>query len=281
MRRTTRITSSTNYTIHMSSCIPTASIVVAPFAFGGNPSTASGPRAIESLLRQDSRFSQVNIRTIDQQLTESPIEYLYRLEALIEKTLASHKRCCILGGNHLTSYPAHNHFAKLNPPGMSVVLDAHCDNYPSSSLLHSSFLSFLVSSKYQLGLIGARDGQGKSAQSQGIDSLTIDNLLQRVYKDNQIVNLVDIDVDVLDDSEFSSYCDFIPNGLTLQDINVVIDAALYASCPLLCITEYSPLFDSGMKDAAKIVDWINHFLNNTEVCNAASEFYCTSNKDLG
>lgn len=232
-------------------------IILIPFAYGGNPGTESGPRAILDKLMDAPIYDSIDIVTLQMDFTESPNSFLQRCIDAIICIIHSHNKCCFIGGNHLSIYPVYLALTTIKKQMNIIVADAHRDYYPSDEITHASFLSRIPYSKTRLYFYGARDFHLHSKMLENARIIN-ENYEQKLQIQN--VDFLDIDVDVFDDAYFPYYCDFIPHGISKEKIVRLIDYAKERECKVMAVSEYMPYYDNNMVGAEEIIKYIGMFL---------------------
>ena len=231
-----------------------------PISFGGNPSSESGPRAVYNEIKNMDEFKDCALFLIEPKFDESPKTYMVKVNKLLNRILDKcDSKCCVIGGNHLSILPVYQYIVDKNNTANILVLDAHRDYYPQTELNHATFLSFVKKIYNKIVLVGCRDNGNHScvldkckviyrSKYNSINQLSLDN-----------IDLLDIDLDVIDEKEFSSYSDYLENGLSIKDVKDLICFSKEQGNCILSISEYVPLFDNGLNDLFKIIEMVNLF----------------------
>ncbi len=231
-----------------------------PFSFGGNPSSESGPRAAYNEIKNREEFNDCDLLLIEPKIDESPKTYLNKVYILLNRILNKHdSKCCIIGGNHLSILPVYQYIVDKNNSANILVLDAHRDYYPQVELNHATFLSFVKKAYHRIVLVGCRDIGNHTcvldkceviyrSKYHSINQLTLDK-----------IDFLDIDLDVIDEKDFSSYSDYLENGLSIKDVKDLIYLSKEQGNSVLSFSEYVPLFDNELKDLLQIIEMINLF----------------------
>ena len=115
-------------------------IIFIPFAFGGNPATESGPKAVLRALNHN-RILNTEFIVLNQDFFDSAHSFLINCENKIMHLFCKYDKCCIVGGNHLSILPAYNLITSQKKNADILLLDAHRDYYPENSINHATFLS--------------------------------------------------------------------------------------------------------------------------------------------
>lgn len=234
-------------------------IYFAPFAFGGNPASESGPRCLQKLIRNDKTFENVEFTLLEQEITESPLQFLERIQFVLEKDMNKYDRIVFIGGNHLSVLPMYRLLYSSSWCQGILTLDAHRDYYPDNKLNHATFFKELKKRDYlQHLLFGVRDYELHNENHEAIKVLSSD--YQELLKHDNKISFVDIDVDVLEPEEFSWCGSVINNGLSLIQIKEMICDLSASGCSVMAISEYIPNWDSGLYGANQIVQLIKIFL---------------------
>lgn len=236
-------------------------IFLLPFAFGGNPACESGPRAAYNIIMDNFSPQKYSIFIIEQKINESPENYLLKVEGIFDKEVVDNSKCCVIGGNHLSILPVYKHIIKSNLLSNFLILDAHRDFYPQNDLSHSTFLKY-ISHDNNFLLVGCRDKNKHHSFIRNTKVIFKEDYKELLQINMKKINMIDIDLDVIDESEFTSYSDYIPNGLSLNQIREIILLSKNRGAQFLSISEYNPIFDYGQKDLLKIIDLINLFFDN-------------------
>jgi len=221
-----------------------------PFAFGGNPASQSGPRAILEYLQLNSD----EYICIEQTSVESAQQYLKRVYDTFLQTLTSGDKHIIFGGNHLSIFPLYKYF--YNVEGSIITMDAHCDTYCTDDISHASFLNYLEKNdKTEHFIVGARKNIDSVQKNITVIPFT-DVSVSKIHQSSSI-NLLDIDVDVLDPNTFAwcgSPCD---GGITLEELLNIVNQYRICGGKVLSISEYIPNYDfkkRGLQIISSIID---------------------------
>ena len=211
-------------------------IYLFPFAYNGPCITECGPLAISHEIKKNLLFSQFELIENKQGFCESPHDYLNRIET--ELTSDSVESCVFLGGNHLSFLPVYK--AAKEKGYTIVVLDAHRDYLQQNEISHASFINYL--SDAQIVIFGYRDKLNVVAPDNVVlFSLNqLPDFLDYVSKSDNIY--LDIDVDVLDPSEFPCTYSKINGGITKLELYNIINLLL-PRIKWLSISEYAPILD--------------------------------------
>ena len=211
-------------------------IYLLPFAYNGPCITECGPLAISHEIKKDFLFHQFDLIEKKQGFCESPHDYLKRIQ--IELTSNSIDKGAFIGGNHLSFLPIYR--AAKEKGYTIVVLDAHRDYLEQDEISHASFIKYL--SDIPIIIFGYRDR---------IDSVAPDNVtLFPVNKLSEFLEYIskldyvylDIDIDVLDPSEFPCTYSKINGGIMKSDLFNIIKH-LSSKIKWLSISEYAPVLD--------------------------------------
>lgn len=231
-----------------------------PFSFGGNPSSASGPRAVYDEINKRLSFQDCVLYLLEPQIDESPKSYLDKITALLKRVLDDcESKCCIIGGNHLSILPVYQYVVDVNNEANILVLDAHRDYYPQNELNHATFLSYVGKKYHKIVLVGCRDNNKHSCTLNRCEVIYRSNYTSINQLEFETVDFLDIDLDVIDESEFSSYSDYLENGLSIKEVSDFIGFSKIKGNRILSFSEYVPLFDNGHKDLFQIINMINLF----------------------
>ena len=231
-----------------------------PISFGGNPSSESGPRAVYNEIKNSDDFKDCELLLIEPKIDESPKSYLAKINMLLNHILDKcDSKCCIIGGNHLSILPVYQFIVDKNNAANILVLDAHRDYYPQAELNHATFLSFVKKTYNKILLVGCRDNGNHSCILDKCDVIYRSkyNSTNQLSLDN--IDFLDIDLDVIDDKDFSSYSDYLENGLSIKDVKDLICFSKEHGNRVLSFSEYVPLFDNEFKDLFQIIEMINLF----------------------
>lgn len=231
-------------------------VVFFPFAFGGNPATASGPRCIHQLL-SDLKTS-ADLLIFEQQFEESAKDYLSRLQTQLGLIIDNSSIVIVIGGNHLSTLPV---YKLIYGSSKSIItLDAHRDYFPQDEINHATFLRQVESNKCKHILLGARDFHLHSCTHANIcsppetDFSFIDHFLEKK------VDYLDIDVDVIDPTIFSWCGSVLDGGYSIEDVLRIIEYSKEKGCTLFSLSEYIPNFDTGLAGAQLILHFIQKML---------------------
>lgn len=231
-----------------------------PLAFGGNPSSESGPRAIYKEIKNRNDFKDCALFMIEPSIDESPKSYLNRITVLLKRILNQcNSKCCIIGGNHLSILPVYQYVVDEFNEASILVLDAHRDYYPQNELNHATFLSHVKRTYNKLLLVGCRDKANHSCELDRCEVIYRSGYNSIIQLAIDRISLLDIDLDVIDDKYFSSYSDHLKNGLSVEEVNEIIRFSKDRGNCLLSFSEYVPLFDNRQKDLFCIINMIKQF----------------------
>lgn len=226
--------------------------VFLPFAFGGNPASESGPRAICSFLQLEPK----KYICIEQTSKESAQQYLKKVYDILCPLLKTEKKLIIIGGNHLSILPVYAYF--YNYDSTVVTLDAHCDFYPEKGLNHANFMRYLNNknntSHY---ILGARENIQSINMYKHIKAVPINSFCELYNTHRKPVNFLDIDLDVIDPEIFNWCGSPSDNGASIEEVLNVVNQYKKNNGTCLAISEYIPNFDTdnnGFKIIKMIVD---------------------------
>ena len=199
---------------------------------------------------------------INQFFSESPKDYLCRVQQSIRDAGSKYDRIVVLGGNHLSILPVYRWLYEYELLNI-VTLDAHRDYYPEGSINHATFLKEL--GKKNTGkhyLVGARDFDKHAEKHSCIEEITIDALKNNKSLIDGGIGFLDIDLDVLDPNEFPWCGSTIDNGLTKEIVMSIIQYAVETHCKILAISEYIPNWDFSKTGQSTIIDFVSCFLSH-------------------
>ena len=196
-----------------------------PFAYGGNPGTESGPKAIKEWLEKQNMLSKFTVYEFSLAYNETPNEYLKRIEHIFEKLVWNKfDRYYIFGGNHLSIFPIYSVLYKYEKS--ILTLDAHRDYYPGKDINHATFMKDLCSDNVTHIIGGCRDWEKHNQQHRTIKALKLQNGLLEDYVNNmEEIGFLDIDVDVMNDIDFPFYCCYLEKGIDLENVKRIINIA--------------------------------------------------------
>ena len=230
-------------------------IVFIPFAFEGNPASASGPKCIRELISCNPFFQNTKTVTTEQSYSESAKDYLSRVRGLLCDYTKSYNQVIVIGGNHLCMLPLYQEI--YNKGGGIITLDAHRDYYPESSINHATFLKEVSSVKCRHLLLGVRDYKNHSCEHPTAKSAyKVNSSDLGLFFHNSTIDYLDIDIDVLDPTLFCWCGSPIDNGYTIDETKEFISYAKQNGCALFSVSEYIPNSDNSFHGAKIIIDMI-------------------------
>ena len=225
-----------------------------PFAFGGNPASESGPRAVYDYFTKKNIDGIKHSIIFEQTLYESAYQYMLRINKEISLILKNMKKNIIIGGNHLSLMPIYQlcYARQAN----ILTLDAHRDYYPQDKLNHATFLKYISGCCKSHFLVGYRDTDQHNQIHPNITALK--NFKHNII--NTKIDYLDIDIDVLDPYIFPWCGSAIDNGMSLIELMKMVDFFSTSGCNLLSISEYIPNYDMHEKGLEIIYQIVSNFL---------------------
>lgn len=235
-------------------------IIFAPFAYGGNPASESGPKCLFDILKRKNEFDNVEMLYIEQKPDESAVKYLKKVEKLFSKCVINYNKIIYIGGNHLSVFPIYRYLYSLDRNRMIVTLDAHRDYYPEKRLNHATFMKYLPNvSHVEHVLIGVRDFNKHNEKHKTV--LVDTNYYKKKEMTKQKdISFLDIDIDVIDPVIFPWCGSTIDDGVNLQCVEQIILEAKQKGCYIMAVSEYIPNWDYEFLGAECIISMIKKML---------------------
>lgn len=188
---------------------------------------------------------------------QSDSSYCELLLRAVELLAEAGKRMLILGGDHSITLSAIRGFARAGVRLQIVHLDAHHDYEdiaPDECPTHASFIGHimaegLVDHVFQIGVRGL--SWGFPSPIDGVEAVPIGELAETLLP--KVPVYLSIDADAFDPALVPAVHFPEPGGLTLTDLDAVLDAIEGAALPLLACdwTEFVPALDAPNNMAAR------------------------------
>lgn len=213
---------------------------------------ASGKRILDGLSLSDAG-------DLTHRASCSPVDFFSAVEARIYALSRAARVPLCIGGDHSITLPAVRGVARAIGPVQIVQLDAHHDDTPveaGSLPTHSNFVSFLLHIPQVLKVVqvGVRGYSSIPPRAHG--------KLHRCTP-SQVCGLLDpavpvyltIDSDAFDPSFLPAVRHPMPLGLSLSDLDVVLDAVQTSNARVVGVdwTEYDPDLDQANYQSAQFI----------------------------
>lgn len=213
---------------------------------------ASGKRVLDGLSLSDAG-------DLTHRASCSPVDFFSSVEARVHALSNAERIPLCIGGDHSITLPAIRGVARAIGPVQIVQLDAHHDDTPvqSGSLpTHSNFVSFLLQIPQVLKVVqvGVRGYSSIPPRVHGKLHRCTPSQVGRLL-DPAVPVYLTIDSDAFDPSFLPAVRHPMPLGLSLSDLDVVLEALQTSNAKVVGVdwTEYDPDLDQANYQSAQFI----------------------------